>query len=177
MSTIENIENVVRSWVEAISGRETYIENQMGPTPENPYCTVHIQSAKYMPYDVKTYDFDNGQQTMRGQTLITFAISCWDGQDVLQVANRIRRSIEADARRFDIFSISGKGAVSDVQDLTAEYRGELQRRAEFNLSIYTVLNEIFDIECFERTNLTVGGDEAVTIGTDDPPPQQDQSGC
>lgn len=181
MTTVAELENTVRSWVESVSGRDCYLQNQMGPAPADPYCTVWIQPIEHFNHDVKTYDFvtdpANPTQDMRGLALVTFVISVWNGDDAISVANRIRVSTGADARIYDIYNEAGKGDVSIIQDLTTEHNGVLERRAEFSLSIYATLSETFGVECFDKTDFTTPDGDTATIGTNNPPPSQDTSGC
>lgn len=177
MTTIQQIENTVRQWVETVSGRDCFIQEQMGPVPVDPYATIYLQPIDHQPHDTSTYDDVEGEQTQRGLALVTFSISLWGGDDVMQVANRVRVSTEADSRIYDIYQESGKGAVGNIQDLTSEYEGNRQRRAEFNLSLYATLSETFDVECFDKTDFTTPDGDTETIGLNNPPPSQDTTGC
>lgn len=190
-TTIEILENTVRSWVEDISGRHTYILEDLGPLPvdENnepaPYATIHMMPIDHLPHDVKSYETLNvGQldekqvETIRGLVKVTFALSFWGGTttEVMTIANRVRASVMSANRFKDILVISGRSHVSDIIQLPEEFEGNRRQRSEFNLGLYTTFDESFDVEYYETVSVTADGSEFI-LGADSPPLSKDQSNC
>jgi len=179
-TTVEKLENTIRALVETITERNTYVLEEMGPVPTNPYCTIHLQPARQLDHDVKEYDHDNDVQTIRGLTHIRCTIAAWGGSSTENMTKmkRMQASLQADARIFDLYAIAGKGEVTEIVQLPDEYEGERRQRAQFDLGLYTTLPEEFAVECFDKVDITCEStSETVTIGTDTPPPSQDTSGC
>ena len=191
-TTVVDLENAIRSWVEEISGRDTYVLEDMGPAPVNKesgkptrYATIHLMPIDHLPYDVRRYNVVNPgtpeevtNETIRGLVKVTFAISMWGGKtsEVMQDANRVRASVVSANRFKDILTIAGRSEVTDILQLPEEYEGLRRQRAEFNLSLYTTLVETFEVECYETVSVTAEGSE-FTLGVDTPPLSKDQSNC
>lgn len=174
VTTIENLENVVRAWVEGASGRDTYIQDQMGPIPSSPYCTIFMMPIEDLGGNEYTYSADPGDpdeqiKTVMGNALVTFAISAWGGNDVMTVINRVRNSINSDQRYTDLWVISGKGPVAEIIQLPFVIDGNRRQRAEFKFSVYASLSEDFVVDYIDKVDLTIDGD-TVRVGTDIPPP-------
>ena len=186
MTTVVDFENVVRAWVEAISGRQCYIQEQMGPEPPpEQYCTIYMLNIEYPQYDTLERTCVPGDLPantqyfirVRGQARVTFAVSAWGGaaHDVMRVCNRLRNSLQSD-RQWHIgdpengipaglFTVSGLGESGNIIPIPEEYEGERRQRAEFNLTLHTALEDVFEVGFFDEVDITcrVDGDKERTI--------------
>lgn len=184
MTTVIELENKVREWVELISLRECYIQEQMGPIPVDPYCTIYFKELAFAQYDVVDYqcvledpqDPESAKSlvlTVRGQAMVTFAISAWGGTaaEVMTISNRLRNSIQADPRWTDLWTVAGKGLVGPITSIPEDFEGERRQRTEFNLTLHTALQDNLEVDHFNETEITctIDGNKVrtVVIGIDD----------
>lgn len=179
MTDIVTFENIVRSWVETASSRDCYIQEQMGPVPKDPYCTIHMKEISFPQYDVLNYECngDTLDLTVRGQAMVTYAISAWGGTaaQVMATCQRIRNSIYSDSRYYQyenaarelpgLWSIAGKGMVGNIIVLPEEYEGERRQRAEFDFTLHTTLQDTFDQDYFDEITGVCNVDNGDKIGT------------
>ena len=181
MTTVENLIQTVCGWVETVApGRQCVIQNDVGPTPPAKYTMVHFSILDTKDWDTVSTSEDGLTETVRGQCIVTIAISAIGGTDSREVANRLRNSLHASARWEDLWTIMGKGATGDLIDLTSEFRGKLRPRHEFTLSGETALFDDFNSDYFDQMDVTTKVsdlEETFTIGTDIPPANQDLTGC
>ena len=177
MTSVVDLENKVRKWVEDISGRECYIQEQMGPIPVDPYCTIYMKEIVFPGYDVLTHECITVgvppneskifQLSIRGQAQVTFAISAWGGTAarVMQLCSTLRNAIQADQRWTDLWTISGKGLLGSIISIPEDFEGERRQRAEFNLTLHTALQDNFVVDHFDETEITctIDGNKEATI--------------
>ena len=175
MAAYDDMVTVLQTWVRAISGQSCFVQNEMGPPPNVPYCTIHVSLLNPLPHDTKTRT--DTTETIRGLYLIDVAVTAWgDGAEALAV--KLRNSIFADNRYTDLWTVLGKSAIGDIKDLASEYNGKMRPRAEFVLSAYTALETTFVNDYFESNQITINTDKGddfatFTIGVNDPPESQE----
>lgn len=194
MTTIKEFENAYRKFVEHYGGHNCYIQEQMGPDPEPEYFTIYINDITVPQYDIVDHqivqidpeDEDAGcklQIRVRGQAMVTLAISKWGGTatEVMQSLSRVRNAIFADQRwqQFidndreipDLWSISGKGQIGAIIPIPLEYEGERRYRAEFPLTVHTAFEDVWDVDHFNEVDITCRvegkGERTIQVGIDD----------
>jgi hypothetical protein len=156
---IKTLENNLRAFVETISGRDCYIQEQMGPVPADPYCTIYNKQIEFPQYDVVNYEFIDPDCfiKVRGQAIITFAISAWGGpaHECMTISNKIRNALQVDTRYLDLWPIAGLGQMTPILSIPEEYEGERRQRTEFDLSLHTALTETFLVDYFDKTDIDI----------------------
>lgn len=155
MATVEEIENVFRTWAESATTRPAFILERMGPVPTQPYVTIDISLVDPLPHDTLITNQAGTAQTVRGLSLVDVTVDVWHGDDARQVASRLKNSLQADARFTDLWAIVGKGAVGDLRRLDTEYEGRRRRHTQFVMTVYANINDDFNTECFTDFNIEI----------------------
>lgn len=171
MTTLIDIENAVRSWCEAVSGRPTYKEPLNRAMPAGDFCTVHVAEDQAEEMTPVTLAEDGLNETVTGRTRLVIDVVALRG-DAGAVASRLRRSLSASARYTDLWPLMGYGSADPVRDLSAIQSANVQPRNEFRWYAFAAINEEFAADYFDRTEI-----DGTVIGIDNPPPAQDTTGC
>lgn len=152
----EELMQAIRDWVEAVTGRACYIQNQMGPQPiPDPYATIYLRDFDPQGHQRATLNDDGDVETVTGHAACTFSISLWQGTNTLALSNKLRSSIWGHARNFDLWEICGKGAVGDIRDLTSTFGRKFEPRHEFDFTVHAALAETFTGEYFDGMTVEV----------------------
>jgi len=169
MTTINDIENAIRSWCEDVSGRPTYPEPLNGNMPAGKYCTVHVTSEEVSEHQRTSLSDDGLEETVDGMTRITVDVVVLRG-DAMATASRLRRSLSSSARYTDLWAIMGYGNSDQIRDLSAIQSANVRPRAEFRWYAYAALSETFTADSFTDNKI-----DGVLIGINNPP--DSLSGC
>lgn len=175
MTTLTQIQDNFYDWASRILPNHTIIwEDEDIPRPSGVFVSLKIIASTTIAHDLLTYNEDHTEQDVRGLTQLTTNISVY-GSNAYSSTLRLRNSVEADESLFDLWLFQGRGTVTDVLDLTAEFQGKREERGEFKIMSSASLTETFNTFFYDQVNVTVG-DETNTVGTNLPPDRIAQSG-
>ena len=144
-TTLETLQTAVVAWCGAVTRRETIVEDEGGPPPAAPYLSLSVRSFTPMQRD----RVEVGQQAETISTLhqITFRLALRGGAAMADAA-RLRGSLWSAQRWRDLWPISGLGAVTAIQNLSALETGRIRARAEFQLTLHAVITTASSPEYF-----------------------------
>lgn len=144
-TTLETLQAAVLIWCGAVTGRETVIEDEGGPQPAAPYLSLSVRSCLPMQHD--RVEVDQQAETIRTLHQIAFRLALRGGAAMADAA-RLRASLWSAQRWRDLWPISGLGAVTAIQNLSALETGRIRARAEFQLTLQAVITTASSPEYF-----------------------------
>lgn len=158
-NSLQDVREILGRAVAAVTQSPVLYEYVNGPIPVNGnYCALYAQVVQSPQWDTRRVDPLELTETVRGQCVIRVRITLF-GNDALARMKRFSsflRTIEADS--FYVWSVLGKGAIGEAQDISTEFRGTFRRCATMNIDCMAALSETFGDTfplVFETVNVTV----------------------
>ena len=176
MPTLEDRNQSIADYVEAYTGRGTFISESGFAQPEGEYCTVKLIVNIPYHHEVKR-DIDGVTEETRGLRKLTYSVKAIGGDvntGATAALHRLQSSFEADVPRRTLtdqeIGILETGEVTDISILVGS---RIEDRAFLNITFSASMSEIFDYESAIESEIEIdpGVEPAQTLTVPTDPPE------
>lgn len=145
--TIETLEKALAVLLADLIRLPVVIENSAEPRPSGPFGSVKIISVDPEDFEIKEFDPDTEEETLRGESYISGRIVFY-GKGAFDNIRRTINALNSSARQFDLFRIMGFSGFETAKDASVEFEGALEERADVLFFGYAALGGMFPADFF-----------------------------
>lgn len=151
MATLEDRVQTLADYVEAYTGRATFLADSNFTQPGTPYCTIKLINSNFSDKDIVT-DTDGFHQEVRGLARLDYSIQAIGGNEVaatgaFRVLKILTLSFQADLPR-EALTTQGIGVVEigEVRDASLVVGSNIEDRAMFILGVSASIPETYNFD-------------------------------